>query len=352
MPPSVDARSLHLSSPLPPSAAASCLSSTLPSHALTSGGRDIWYRKAKELGYRARSAFKLLQVAETCQLFDPSKPIQRAVDLCAAPGSWSQVLVRRLYPSARSIPRDSKQAPIVAVDLQEMAPIDGVRLLQGDITSRSTAQEIIDHFSGEKVELVVCDGAPDVTGMHEIDEYLQGQLLLSALNITTHLLKEGSGVFVAKIFRAEAYQLLCSQLQIFFKSVQCIKPASSRAKSAEHFIVCKQFSRPPGYEAVFVDAVSAPYTTSNTAAQSNDGNNPTPPNPSPTNTHSSINQLIMPFLKCGDFSPHDSLQPPNLTQESPSDVPSSNGCYLQFSDGMEQDESNTSHAENVTIPAS
>ncbi len=77
---------------------------------------------------------------------------------------------------------------IVAVDLQPMAPLPGVHCIQGDITSLSTAQAIIQHFDGQRAELVVCDGAPDVTGLHDIDEYVQGQLLLSAINISTHVL--------------------------------------------------------------------------------------------------------------------------------------------------------------------
>jgi tRNA (cytidine32/guanosine34-2'-O)-methyltransferase len=69
-----------------------------------------------------------------------------------------------------------------------MAPLPGVHCIQGDITSLSTAQAIIQYFDGQRAELVVCDGAPDVTGLHDIDEYVQGQLLLSAINISTHVL--------------------------------------------------------------------------------------------------------------------------------------------------------------------
>ena len=88
----------------------------------------------------------------------------------------------------------------MAVDLQAMAPLPGVTQLQGDITKLSTANKIVSEFAGGSADLVVCDGAPDVTGLHDIDEYIQAQLLLAALNITTHLLKPG-GTFVAKIFR-------------------------------------------------------------------------------------------------------------------------------------------------------
>ena len=90
--------------------------------------RDIYYRKAKELGYRARSAFKLLQLDEEFGLFSG---VTRAVDLCAAPGSWSQVLSRRLRP-------DNSAAKIVSVDLQEIEPLHGVIMIQGGITSEET----------------------------------------------------------------------------------------------------------------------------------------------------------------------------------------------------------------------
>ena len=81
-----------------------------------------------------------------------------------------------------------------------MAPLPGVIQLQGDITKLSTANKIVSEFAGGSADLVVCDGAPDVTGLHDIDEYIQAQLLLAALNITTHVLRHG-GTFVAKIFR-------------------------------------------------------------------------------------------------------------------------------------------------------
>lgn len=111
-----------------------------------------------------------------------------------------------------------------------MAPLAGVVQIQGDITKVSTAEKIISHFDGVKADLVVCDGAPDVTGLHDLDEYIQGQLLVSALNITTHVLKEG-GTFVAKIFRGKDVTLLYAQLKIFFHNVTITKPRSSRASS-------------------------------------------------------------------------------------------------------------------------
>jgi tRNA (cytidine32/guanosine34-2'-O)-methyltransferase len=159
--------------------------------------RDIYYRLAKEKGFRARSAFKLLQINQELDLFSH---VSKVVDLCAAPGSWSQVLSNHLT-----------DAKIVAVDLQKMAPLPGVVCIQGDITKTSTANEIIHHFDGGKAQLVVCDGAPDVTGLHDLDEYIQAQLLLAAFNITSHVLENG-GTFVAKIFRGKDMSLLVAQM--------------------------------------------------------------------------------------------------------------------------------------------
>merc|ERR550532_1157191 len=91
---------------------------------------------------------------------------------------------------------------IVAVDKYEMQPIDGVVQVQGDITHSSTVEEVLQHFAGDRADLVVCDGAPDATGRADFDEYVQHQLLLSALLLATALLRSG-GTFVAKVFRGQ-----------------------------------------------------------------------------------------------------------------------------------------------------
>lgn len=130
--------------------------------------RDIYYRLAKEDGWRARSAYKLLQIDEQYNIFEG---VTRAVDLCAAPGSWSQVLSEKLYNNNQKVVNaDSngvhgvtREVKLIAVDLQTMAPLPGVYQIQGDITKLQTAEEIIKYFDGEKSDLVVCDGAPDGT---------------------------------------------------------------------------------------------------------------------------------------------------------------------------------------------
>lgn len=132
---------------------------------------------------------------------------------------------------------------VIAVDLQEMAPIENVLTFSGDITKQATVDKILFNFKGNKAELVVSDGAPDVTGFHDIDQYIQSQLLVAALNIATHTLTP-NGTFVAKIFKGHDATFLYSQFKLFFKAVLIVKPVSSRASSVEHFIVCRGYNPP------------------------------------------------------------------------------------------------------------
>ncbi|GBG33773.1 tRNA cytidine32/guanosine34-2'-O-methyltransferase [Hondaea fermentalgiana] len=277
--------------------------------------RDIYYRRAKELGFRARSAFKLLQIDDEYKLL---QGCSRAVDLCAAPGSWSQVLSRRLWEDGED---KTKETRIVAVDLQEMAPIPGVVQLQGDITSRRTAEDIIGHFEGKLCDIVVSDGAPDVSGLADIDEYLQAQLLLAALNIATFVLRPG-GAFVAKMFRGRDVTLLYAQLRQFFPLVTIAKPKSSRNSSMEAFVVCQNYTPPQGYTPTMITPMlAADYTKSSSgAAGAGEGDaamTNAAPAPAPASTSAKddkrndllgVNKVVVPFVACGDLSGFDSDQ--------------------------------------------
>jgi len=222
---------------------------------LSKDKRDIYYREAKQEGFRARSAFKLLQIDEELDLL---QGVRRVADLCAAPGSWSQVLAMRLFAEHRQaqearegvgedddgerIKRIKGIGPpcIVAVDKYEMEPIDGVVQVQGDITHASTVAAVLSHFGGELADLVVCDGAPDATFRCDFDEYVQHQLVLSELLLAKALLRPG-GAFVAKIFRGEHACEVYALLQRSFDEVLCCKPRASRNSSHESFVVCRGF---------------------------------------------------------------------------------------------------------------
>jgi tRNA (cytidine32/guanosine34-2'-O)-methyltransferase len=251
--------------------------------------RDIYYRKAKEVGFRARSAFKLIQIDDAFNNTILASDVSRVVDLCAAPGSWSQVLSNKMYHNVEEAEEmmAAGNAKIIAVDLQEMAPIPGVLSIIGDITANSTAEQIISHFRGNLADLVVCDGAPDVTGLHDIDEYMQAQLLLSALNITTNTLRIG-GTFLAKIFRGKDVSLLYSQMRCFFSDVTVAKPKSSRNSSIESFIVCRNYCPPEGF-IPSMDRLLLDHKYG--SAHSNEFIGP--------------NALIVKFVACGDLSGFD-----------------------------------------------
>ncbi len=251
--------------------------------------RDAYYRLAKEQGWRARSAFKLLQLNEEFNLFDG---VTRVVDLCAAPGSWSQVLSRVLIqgetfgPEAWQVsteePNEQSQAlhgskkdevldkddedasarrrdvNIVAIDLQPITPLKGITTLTADITHSSTIPMLlqaldpdVDNTSSgitsRPVDLVLSDGAPDVIGLHDFDAYIQTQLLFAALNVALCVLKPG-GTFVSKIFRTKDVDITYAQLRVLFNKVAVAKPRSSRASSVEAFVVCQDFHPPSDLE--------------------------------------------------------------------------------------------------------
>lgn len=145
----------------------------------------------------------------------------------------------------------------MAIDLQPISPLKGITTLRADITHPATVPLLLkaldeDYESGaqanQPVDLVLSDGAPDVTGLHDLDIYVQSQLLFAALNLTLCVLRPG-GKFVAKIFRGRNVDVLYAQLKIFFEEVVVAKPRSSRASSVEAFIVCLGFRPPAGFKA-------------------------------------------------------------------------------------------------------
>ncbi len=157
---------------------------------------------------------------------------------------------------AASRPRDDVK--IVSIDLQPISPLAGITTLRADITHPATVPLLLSALDPEHkddsgasqrpVDLVLSDGAPDVTGLHDLDIYVQSQLLFAALNLALCVLRPG-GKFVAKIFRGRNVDVLYAQLKVFFETVVVAKPRSSRASSVEAFIVCLNFCPPPGFKA-------------------------------------------------------------------------------------------------------
>ncbi len=208
--------------------------------------RDIYYRKAKEEGFRARSVYKLKEIHYNYNILSPSS--SKFVDLCAAPGSWTQML--------RILTKSNKNAKIVSVDIQHIVPIEGVTIIKGDITRQDTIEKILSNFNDEKIDVVIFDGAPDVTGLIDVDMYMQVELIIFALVIVMKLLKKG-GIFVAKMFKVGAVDdmkeiirdnlyavksdFYYEKVKTLFDNVFYFKPSSSRASSHETYLICENF---------------------------------------------------------------------------------------------------------------
>ena len=208
--------------------------------------RDVFYRKAKEEGFRARSVYKLKEIHYNYNILSPTS--SKFVDLCAAPGSWTQML--------RILTKSNKNAKIVSVDIQDIVPIEGVTIIKGDITRQETIEKILSNFNDEKIDVVIFDGSPDVTGLIDVDMYMQVELIIFALVIVMKLLKKG-GTFVAKMFKVGAVDdmkeiirdnlyavksdFYYEKVKILFDNIFYFKPSSSRASSHETYLICENF---------------------------------------------------------------------------------------------------------------
>jgi 23S rRNA (uridine2552-2'-O)-methyltransferase len=186
---------------------------------------DHYVTEAKRLGYRSRAAFKLLELAEKDRLFRPGMAV---VDLGSAPGSWSQVLRERLGPAAR----------IVAIDLLPMDPVRGVQFVQADFREDAGLSELTAELGGRKVELVVSDLAPNLSGVASADQARSVYLGELAVDFASRWLQPG-GNLVVKAFQGEGFPEFQRTMQGHFDKVYVRKPKASRDKSREVYLVGK-----------------------------------------------------------------------------------------------------------------
>ena len=185
--------------------------------------RDTYVRQSKVDGYRARSAYKLIEIDEKFKIFKGGLLV---IDIGASPGSWSQYISRTV-----------KSGRLVSIDLKGMEEIENTIQIKGDFTDLDSQEKIKALFKS-KVDVVVSDMAVNTTGIKDIDAIYTGELAMEAMNFSKEMLvKEGR--FVSKIFLGSSFNEIVALGKKLFKEVKVFKPKSSRKESKESFIICK-----------------------------------------------------------------------------------------------------------------
>ena len=186
--------------------------------------RDIYVRQSKVDGYRARSAYKLIEIDEKFKIFKGGLSV---IDIGAAPGSWSQYALKA-----------AKSGRLISIDLKKMEPIGNSVQIQGDFTEEKTQEEIKKYING-KVDVVMSDMAVDTTGIKNIASIQTGELCKEAMFFAKDLMKE-NGYFISKIFMGGTFNEIVAEGKKYFKEVKVFKPKSSRKDSKESFIICRK----------------------------------------------------------------------------------------------------------------
>ena len=185
--------------------------------------RDIYVRQSQVDNYRARSAYKLIEINEKFKILKNGISV---IDLGASPGSWSQYISRTV-----------KSGRLVSIDKKSMEEIENTIQIKGDFTDLDSQEKIKGLFKS-KVDVVVSDMAVNTTGIKDIDAIYTGELAMEAMNFSREMLvKEGR--FVSKIFLGSSFNEIVALGKKLFKEVKVFKPKSSRKESKESFIICK-----------------------------------------------------------------------------------------------------------------
>ena len=185
--------------------------------------RDTYVRQSKVDGYRARSAYKLIEIDEKFKIF---KGGMNVIDIGAAPGSWSQYVCKAI-----------KKGKVISVDLKEMQEIENTIQIKGDFTDENIQNKIKGYLS-KKLDIVISDMAVNTTGIKNLDAIQTGELCKEAMIFSISVLSE-NGIFISKIFMGSTFNEIVALGKKKFKEVKVFKPKSSRKDSKESFIICK-----------------------------------------------------------------------------------------------------------------
>ncbi len=185
--------------------------------------RDMYYNKAKQMGYRSRASFKLQYINEKYSLIKKGDVV---VDLGAAPGGWLQVA------------KELSEGTVIGVDLQKIEPLEGVTTIKGDMTSARIQAKIFELVT--EVDVVICDAAPNLSGNWALDHGRSIELSQVALDVAGHLLKPG-GNFVVKVFQGDMFDSFLKLVRGRFSYATAYKSQASRQQSAEIYVIGKGF---------------------------------------------------------------------------------------------------------------
>lgn len=190
---------------------------------MTERNNDDFFRRAKSDGYRSRSVYKLKEIDQSDQILKRGMTV---VDLGAAPGGWSQ------YTKARV----GSEGELVAVDLLPMEAIEGVHFLQGDFSSGELKQQLAAHLAGKRIDLVICDIAPNTSGIVSVDQARSIGLAEEVLSFSKYYLSVGGSLLI-KLFEGEGINEFRSQFKAVFSATVSRKPKASRSRSRELYLL-------------------------------------------------------------------------------------------------------------------
>ena len=185
--------------------------------------RDIYVRRSKVEGYRSRAVYKLQEIDQKFRIFKNGMSV---IDLGAAPGSWSQYVLKNV-----------KNGKIVSIDFKDFEKIGNIHQIKGDFKDDRYKKEIVDYF-GVKVDVVLSDLAVNTTGNKNLDSIYTGELCMEAMKFSKETLKS-DGKFISKIFMGSTFNEIVSEAKKIFKENKVFKPLASRKDSKESFIICK-----------------------------------------------------------------------------------------------------------------
>jgi 23S rRNA (uridine2552-2'-O)-methyltransferase len=188
---------------------------------------DIYTKQAKQQGYRSRAVYKLLEIQQKDKIFYKGAKV---IDLGAAPGGWSQLAIEYV----------GYTGTVIAVDLLPMDPISGVEIIQGDFSEQYTIDQLLKILLGEKVDLVICDMAPNFSGISDVDQSRAVYLSELVLDFVRTTLKPGGSVLI-KLFQGDGFDKYMHNLKQYFAVVVIRKPKASHNESREVYALAKNF---------------------------------------------------------------------------------------------------------------